>query len=592
MGRLIPLLSLIPFLTIAEAPSVSEFDLLNALANQGKVQEAINGYLALLKRPDLGDSAERILYELGRLHTMIGRDDLAIHYFQRAIDEFPKGKYVGEAMFGLGACYERMKEYGKAVELYKGMISRGDIPDFQRYNAIVRASYLFLSLMSYEEAIRIVEEGIGKGIYVPFLKSHLAYIYDRAGRYEEAIKVYRDMFLSGSYGADGDWILDGIYDFHKRRGTLKDEFEAIRSEIAKDPRDKFKRILLAELYVRDGNIQQAIVEYSSAARELGDDPYILSSLAKLYLAVGDLNNAEDICKRLISSYPSDRTAKEILGEILLKKGETMKALDLWRDAFKGIPDSGRKLGALLLQKGFLSLAASEYEKALSSNPYDPSLQLQLSKLLKGLGRHEDALELARKVAALPPNPVNEDMRAEATALVGKILCAMGDIEGGRKELLGLVERFPSSKWATEAIGILSFILSNGGYKEEPLKLFFSAQEMEERGDLKGAISGYEEITKRFPRSPIADDVLLAMARIYLRMGNWFQAVFLCGELIARFPGSPLCPHAYMIMGEAYEGMGSIKDAEGSYRKILELYPESYLCGEAKARVDRIERGNP
>jgi tetratricopeptide (TPR) repeat protein len=66
----------------------------------------------------------RVNYQCAWVHDLLGREQEAIPYYERAIEEGLTGEDLEGATLGLGSTYRALGEYRKAVEVLRGGTTR------------------------------------------------------------------------------------------------------------------------------------------------------------------------------------------------------------------------------------------------------------------------------------------------------------------------------------------------------------------------------------------------------------------------------------------------------------------------------------
>ncbi len=84
---------------------------------------------------------------------------------------------------------------------------------------------------------------------------------------------------------------------------------------------------------------------------------------------------------------------------------------------------------------------------------------------------------------------------------------------------------------------------------------------------------YEQVIRRFPRSPIAHDAYLVLARVYLLKKDYAQVRSKVDEILKRYPkNKEVDAEALSISGKSYELAGDWPNALKVYESIIENYP--------------------
>ncbi|OSQ51638.1 tetratricopeptide repeat protein [Marivita geojedonensis] len=82
-----------------------------------------------------------------------------------------------------------------------------------------------------------------------------------------------------------------------------------------------------------GEYELALSSFRLAAAEQGLTPEVVSALGSVNLALGRLNQAEDLLRRATKDDPDSPEAWNNLGVVLIERGETAEAAQVFRRAF-------------------------------------------------------------------------------------------------------------------------------------------------------------------------------------------------------------------------------------------------------------------
>jgi len=121
--------------------------------------------------------------------------------------------------------------------------------------------------------------------------------------------------------------------------------------------------------------------------------------------VGDLAEAENLCRRALVTFPHDPNILCLLGEVLLKKKRTQEALSWFTRALVHFPGYGRALegsGKSLLAEKKPGKAVKFLKRAAIRLPNRVSTHLALGRALLMAGRAEEADQALKRALALDP----------------------------------------------------------------------------------------------------------------------------------------------------------------------------------------------
>jgi tetratricopeptide (TPR) repeat protein len=155
-----------------------------------------------------------------------------------------------------------------------------------------------------------------------------------------------------------------------------------------------------------------------------DDPDTLNSLADSYLGQGELQQAIDYLRRVVELCPASAEAYHRLGQVQEKNAEWETATDSYRRALALRPDSPQyhsNLARVLRTRGTLEEAVMFLQRAAALDPNRYETYNELGLVLTDLGQFGAALETLRHALALRPDS------AEAVHSLGYFFERKGDL---------------------------------------------------------------------------------------------------------------------------------------------------------------------
>jgi len=221
------------------------------------------------------------------------------------------------------------------------------------------------------------------------------------------------------------------------------------------PEDAHRRHFLAGILERQGRIGAALHEAVEAAKCRTAEPWHFHNLGRLFLAGGDLKEAERYLRRASNAEQEDARHHQLLSESLARQGRLDLALQA-AEAATGCPNAEHwelhSYGVLLAAAGKLNEAVEILTRAAAASPGDWRTQIELSTALARKGRHAEAMVAVE--AAL----VNGDAEARVLRHFGLLLARQGRVKEARARLRQARKLKPQSAALTFAI-TLSFSLS-------------------------------------------------------------------------------------------------------------------------------------
>lgn len=203
---------------------------------------------------------------------------------------------------------------------------------------------------------------------------------------------------------------------------------AYRNAHALAPEDFRWAYYLAYLLQREGRFEEAVEAYARA-HSIQETPAVLVHLAEVLLELGRLDDAETVLRRVLSGAPDSPSARALLGQIALSRGEH-------------------------------ALAVQYLESALAAVPQATRLHYPLALAYRGLEEMEKAQEhLARRgdVGVRPPDPLVDELEELETGervhvLRGRTAFRFGDYQAAAREFRQAVAAEPESVPARVNLG--------------------------------------------------------------------------------------------------------------------------------------------
>jgi TolA-binding protein len=139
-----------------------------------------------------------------------------------------------------------------------------------------------------------------------------------------------------------------------------------------------------------------------------------------------------------------------------------------------------------------------------------------------------------------------------------------------KQLRALVQRFPGTRGAEEALLRL-------GYLE------YDGQKIDE------AIATFEEYDRAYPRGRFR--IMADLGRGYALMAkhNLDGAAQAFSDIMARSPKDPLVGEAYMSLARVYEAQQKPDEAVRIYGQVVEKFPQTNWSQEALQRMNALRK---
>lgn len=173
----------------------------------------------------------------------------------------------------------------------------------------------------------------------------------------------------------------------------------------------FLRRRLAQLYVRAGKLDEALVQLDKTIENNSGDIEALRLRAGILAAASRIDEAAAAYQKLIKLEPKQQDTYIILSSLYAQNKDSIAAIGVLKALIAEIPDSlfgHYYLARLLEASGQTKEATKYYDKALSIDPGSDALQLDLAGALATQGRRDQALIITKRI--LKNNPRNVTAR--------------------------------------------------------------------------------------------------------------------------------------------------------------------------------------
>jgi predicted Zn-dependent protease len=387
---------------------------------------------------------------------------------------------------------------------------------------------------------------------------------------------------------------------------------------------------MAERLVTNGERDTGL-EIADEIRQNGArDSDTLLLLIEFYNNIDEREHALETAKALVKIAGRSPEARVALGEQLWEMGQRKDALEQWehlpklvRPGHKGWYRHAEILADhATIDRGLRDLALASLDKALSSQPDEPTYLRLQAMLEEDRGRPDRALEIWETIRVVAQEPAQELLRAEARTRIVELLAGPG-----------LPNR---SEKRAKSIATADAALANGASPEALEAGLFLAELYSREENYASAVQMYTKLRDLFPSDP---DRLMELAVAQRRAGQASEAVQTLEKLLplsasrqvdalvmltelsheldkpeqarqaavrALEQGSSGV-RALLRLGELSERRGDVEQAMWCYETVLEAVPDHArtrvrlaelqlttgdVTGAAKSFRDLLEAGGP
>jgi soluble lytic murein transglycosylase len=338
----------------------------------------------------------------------------------------------------------------------------------------------------------------------------------------------------------------------------------------------------AHQYERNGQYEQAVTIYQGVVQEADGQAQQQARyhLALTYITMERYSDAVTELEAYIDAKPAqeDRLrARFLLGEAYAALGEGDKARKALEDY---IDDEGPaavyarlELAQLLVQEGRYDKAAQELAKAL---PLDlpPSLAqtlyLTLADAYRDAGDNEQAVQWYDR---LLQESLSDTYKALALSRIASLSRSLGDGERWRQALLDIVEQYPGSPQAPNAVDSL-------GAAEVPLSLLTQGIVHYRQWDYDEALATFDSVLAGSPPAAEAAVAHYYRGAIHQRQDEPQEALADYEASLQLEPDGYLAEDAAWARAVLLEELDSPLEAAAAYQQFWQAYPNSPLAARA------------
>jgi tetratricopeptide (TPR) repeat protein len=307
--------------------------------------------------------------------------------------------------------YIKKEKYEDAIIEYQKLLS-GEEQDVQVWNI---TGDLFIKANKKDKAvgefIKIADHFEKKGVFTKSIA-----IYKRISRLApddlKTLKKLADLYCDRGFVSEAKAEYSNLAEKLTKKNRPKDAVEVYKILLKLDSDDVESRLSLAELFIKENQVDQAVEELNEAA-EFKMRMNILKEAGEILKKARSLNKDHPrTLENMIDLFKQEKKKKEALKlviEILRKDRENLKALYL--------------LGNMCFEDKELKKAEEIFKKILSIQPKEVEARVRLGRIHIQNNKHDEALELYQP---LVDTLVKKHKEEKAIGLLGLILTAKKD----------------------------------------------------------------------------------------------------------------------------------------------------------------------
>ncbi len=297
-------------------------------ANNNYMYSSYYGYSGGYAQPDA------MLRELHRYYVASGRSEELITTFKERLDKQPSSIQAHE---NLAELYRLNNQRDKAIEVYQGLSQK--MPHLlQTKKAIAN---LYSESGEFKKATDLYEQLL-KDYPTSYqqLSWELRYLYQRIGKGKDLAKIEEKM----AEKARNPNQIRQMADNFRQAGDLDKAADLYAKAIKLSPMDIYMKNQLAEVYVEQGKVEDALKLYreyldSPQMRARGNvDSYSIKRIAGLFYSAGKIDELKERCAKELQRNPDDLPSKTMMAQIAILEKRFDEALNHYDKAIADTRD--------------------------------------------------------------------------------------------------------------------------------------------------------------------------------------------------------------------------------------------------------------
>lgn len=358
-------------------------------------------------------------------------------------------------------------------------------------------------------------------------------------QYAEALEAYEKALICDE---EAGYVKEKIPVLLLKMGEFAIATDWLAKAIVEHPDNNTYRLLLANLYIQQDDVENAIALYTEVLAREPDNEGVHLRLALLYSHLGRFETAEGIFKKLLEN-DVDSYFTHLSYARLLKQME--KYQDAAREYEKALTlnwskDLAYEIGYLYSTQGLFSDALRIYTTITDNDYLDERAALSRIQALVDLDRKDDALDELYTTRTYSKNPANIDL------IIAKLLLQKNEIKKAKKILTRLTKEIKSSE--------ARYILARLAYQQE---------------DYDASLAHLAYIDTE---SDELEEAVYLETRIHQQRGNFDEAI----KLLQKHTSTEASrtPLFYALLSSLYQAKGDHLAAMELMETAVSIYPDN------------------
>jgi len=505
----------------------------------------------------------------------------------------------------LGRIYQERGEKAQASALYEQLIS-----DLPKNEAIIRElATAFYRADAYDYSVKAYTEGR------KILSDERLFAFDLIGLYrfrKDKVMLIQEYLLlletTPEVLPQAQNVLGNIFEDNADYDLLK---STLLRRLQKDPQNIAFSELLTWQYIQQKDFDMALRQTLALDRRLKEEGERVLSLSRIFSLNKAFPQSIEALNYLIAKGPDNRYYIPAKIDLLNVKNKMLtgrkftreELLELEKDYLFLLNEFGRNSGTAFAIRQLASLQAYHLQKPAEaviileellripglppSTAAPAKLELGDVYILTG-----EVWEAALIYGQVEKQFANEPAGQEAKFKNARLSYFQGDFLWAKAQL-DVLKASTSQLYANDALNLRLLVSDNLQNETDTaaLRIYSRADMLIFKNLPVQALATLDSINKQFPSNSLADDILMAKAKIYLKQNDLNFAVAQLQTIVKDYSFDLWADDAIFMLAEIYEtSLNDPAKAKEYYQKLITDFPGSLFVVEARKRF-RTLRGD-
>lgn len=438
---------------IAEHPKEADYHLAlaryYAAGNNTEQAEAV-----LRKGAEQVDDPYTLKLNLAELLTRSDRADEAIQTYQQIIDQDKEHPQAFEARKGLARIYLGRKDFEKAKQELDIVVRRNNKDAVARY----LLGQMYIELNDPVQAVTELRQVVAARPRFVEAYGFLAHALFMSGDFLQGVEILKQALEQNPEYRPAREALIGYYLRNRMHDEALEQLEHIATQEGEKAAET--RILMGDVHLALKEYDRAEEEYKKALDGAPENLAALLKLAGVYSAQERKEDALAQVEKVLDLEPRAFQAIEAKTLLLVGMERFQEAEDFCNAQLTGTPDDALVydlLGRVVLAKGDYDQAEAFFEKSLELKPDWLAPYYRIGGLYIGTGRVQEGIAKFEEARKVDPDSLR------TAFILGTLYQQAGQAEGAEEQYLFILDKRPDF---LPAVNNLAYLYSESSDPEK------------------------------------------------------------------------------------------------------------------------------